>query len=113
MQRRRWISIGAVLLCLAPASAPADSICDEAAVRDALEHLAQALGTPKAQAAMQAARADFAADQKFDNEDDAKYLAAAAIYVKGSDDLDAGDIDDACRMLQNAGKLIDAVMAGR
>lgn len=99
-------------LCLSPASASADSACDEPAVRDALEHLADALGTPKAQAAMKAARADFAANQQFDNEDDAKYLAAAAIYVKGTDDLAAGDVDDACAMLQNAAKLIRAVIAG-
>jgi hypothetical protein len=112
MRRRRWLSIGAVLLCLLPARAFADSACDESAVRDALERLADALGTPKAQAAMKAARADFAADQQFDNEGDAKYLAAAAIYVKGTDDLEAGAVDDACAMLQNAGKLIRAVIAG-
>src|SRR6185369_9656303 len=113
MRRRRWISIGAAFLCVLSTGALADSVCDESAVRDAMERLAHALGTPKAQAAIEAARADFAADQKFDNEDDAKYLAAAAIYVKGTDDLAAGDIDDACRMLQNAGKLIRAIIVGK
>jgi hypothetical protein len=113
MSERRWLAIGAVLACLLPSSAGADSACDESAVRDALQRLAAALRTPKAQAAMQAARTDFAQDQKFDDEDDAKYLAAAAIYVKGTDDLDAGDIDDACAILQNAGKLIRAVIAGQ
>jgi hypothetical protein len=32
--------------------------------------------------------------------------------VKGTDDLAAGDVDDACAMLQNAAKLIHAVIAG-
>jgi hypothetical protein len=112
MRWRRWLSIGAALLFLSPVTVRADSACDAPAVHDALEHLADALGTPKAQAAMKAARADYEADQQFDNEDDAKYLAAAAIYVKGTNDLAAGDVDDACAILQNAGKLIRAVIAG-
>jgi hypothetical protein len=75
--------------------------------------MSAALETPKAQAAMQAARDDFAQDQKFDDEENVKYLAVAALYVKATDDLDAGAVDEACAMLQNAGKLIYAVIAGR
>ena len=114
MQRRRWFSIGAVFLSvLAPLGAAADSACDAPAVRDLLARMSGALGTPKAQAAMQAARDDFDQDQKFDDEDNVKYLAVAALYIKAKDDLDAGDVDDACQMLQNAGKLIHAVIAGK
>lgn len=114
MFRRRWLAIGAVfLLAQSPFGALADSACDESAVRDALSRIATALGTPKAQAAMKAAREDFDQDQKFDDEENVKYLAAAAIYIKAKDDVDAGDVDDACAMLQNAGKLIRAVIAGR
>src|SRR5882757_1022788 len=114
MQRRRWFSIGAVfLVVLAPFGAAADSACDESAVRDLLTRMSTALGTPKAQAAMQAARDDFDQDQKFDDEGNVKYLAVAALYIKAKDDLDAGDVDDACQMLQNAGKLIHAVIAGQ
>jgi hypothetical protein len=111
--RRRWIAIGAVLsILLTPIAATADSACDESAVRDLLSHMAQALGTPKAQAAMQAARADYDEDQKFDDQDNVKYLAVAALYIKAKDDVDAGAVDDACALLQNAGKLIHAVIAG-
>ena len=39
--------------------------------------------------------------------------AVAALYIKAKDDVDAGDIDGACAMLQNAGKLIHAVIAGK
>jgi hypothetical protein len=114
MQRRRWPSIGAaLLLALAPVGAAAESACDESAVREALGRLFDALGKPKAQAAMKAAEADYAADQRFDDEGNVKYLAAAALYVKAEDDLDAGAVDDACALLQNAGKLIVAVIAGK
>jgi len=114
MRRRRLTMAGAAfLVALAPAAALAESVCDESAVHDALSRIADALGKPKAQAAMKAARDDYAADQHFDNEDDAKYLAAAALYIKGKDDLAAGDVDDACAMLQNADKLISDVIAGR
>jgi hypothetical protein len=114
MQWRRWLPIGAVfLIVLAPLGAAADSACDESAVRDLLTRMSAALGTPKAQAAMQAARDDFDQDQKFDDEANVKYLAVAALYIKAKDDLDAGDVDDACQMLQNAGKLIHAVIAGQ
>src|SRR3954467_4151750 len=107
MIRRRWLSIGAALLIhLAPLGAAADSTCDESAVRELLARMSTALGTPKAQAAMQAAREDFDQDQKFDDEENVKYLAVAALYIKAKDDLDAGAVDDACQMLQNAGKLI-------
>ncbi|HVZ00676.1 MAG TPA: hypothetical protein VHA35_14300 [Dongiaceae bacterium] len=114
MQRRRWLAIGAVLsILLAPGAAAADSACDAAAVGDLLDRIAAALGTPKAQAAMKAARDDFDQDQKFDDDENVKYLAAAAIYIKAKDDLDAGAVDDACALLQNAGKLIRAVIAGQ
>jgi hypothetical protein len=114
MGRRRWLSIGAAFFfALAPFGAMADSACDEPAVRDLLARMSTALATPKAQAAMQAARDDFDQDQKFDDEENVKYLAVAALYIKAKDDLDAGDVDGACAMLQNAGKLIHAVLAGK
>ena len=111
--RRRWLAIGAVLsILLTPIAAAADSACDESAVRDLLGRLADALGTPKAQAAMKAARADFDDNQQFDDEENVKYLAAAALYIKAKNNVDAGAVDDACALLQNAGKLIHAVIAG-
>ena len=113
MSRRWWLAIGAAGLLLAPLGAAADPVCDESAVREALSRLGASLGTAKAQAAMEAARQDFDADQRFDDEANVKYLAAAAIYVKAKDSLDAGDVDDACRLFQNAGKLIAAVIAGQ
>ena len=62
---------------------------------------------------MQAARDDFDQDQKFDDEENVKYLAVAALFIKAKDDLEAGAVDEACQMLQNAGKLIRAVIAGQ
>jgi hypothetical protein len=112
MRRRRWLAIGAVFSVLLPTGAAADSACDALAVHDLLDRMAEALGTPKAQAAMKAARDDYADNQQFDDENNVKYLAVAAVYVKAKDDLDAGDVDDACAILQNAGKLIHAVIAG-
>ena len=112
--RRRWLAIGAVLsILLTPIAAAAESACDESAVRDLLGRMATALGTPKAQAAMQAARNDYDQDQKFDDQENVKYLAVAAIYIKAKDAVDAGAVDDACALLQNAGKLIHAVIAGQ
>jgi hypothetical protein len=111
--RGGWITTGAVLsILLTPSAAAAGSACDESAVRDLLSRMADALGTPKAQAAMKAARADYDEDQRFDDEENVKYLAAAALYIKAKDDVDAGAVDDACALLQNAGKLIHAVIAG-
>lgn len=111
--RRRLAAGTALLFGLAPMIAAAESACDESAVREVLERLSDALGRPKAQAAMKAAREDYAADQQFDDQENVKYLAAAAIYVKASDDLNAGAVDDACAILQNAGKLVHAVIAGQ
>jgi hypothetical protein len=114
MRRRRWLAIGAALSLFAAAlGAAADPVCDESAVREALGRLGDALGTPRARAAMQAARDDYDADQRFDDEENVKYLAAAALYVKAKDSLEAGDVDAACRLFQNAGKLIEAVIAGK
>ena len=60
---------------------------------------------------MDAAKADFAADGKFDNEKDARVLAAAAAYFKVEDHLNAGAVDEACQFLQQATRLFDEIIA--
>jgi hypothetical protein len=90
----------------------ADS-CDEASARARLQALSDALQRPESLKALDAAKADFAADQHFDNEHDAKYLAAAAAYFKAERLLDAGAIGDACLFLGQADTLIDAIIAGQ
>jgi hypothetical protein len=114
---RRWrIGFGAalsVLIALATSPAGADAACSETAARDRLDALLHALHEPKAQKAMAAAKADLQADQDIDNEDDAKYLMAAAVFHQANDHLNAGYADEACAILQKAEKLLDEVIAGR
>ena len=64
-------------------------------------------------AAMDAAKEDFAADQDFDNEDNAKFLAAAAVYFKAERQLDAGAVEETCQFLDQANGLIKEILAGK
>jgi hypothetical protein len=81
--------------------------------RARLGQLGAALQRPESMAAMDAAKADFAADQHFDNERDARTLAAAAVYFKVEDHLEAGAVEDACLFLEQADGLINEVVAGQ
>ncbi len=112
---RLLLATGAALsLSLASlAGAARASSCDEAAARARLAQLQQALERPESLAAIDAAKADYAADQRFDNTHDAKILAAAAVYIKIERHLDAGAVGDTCRFLGQADALIDAVVAGK
>ena len=94
-------------------TAIAAATCDETAARARLAALKEALQRPEALAAIDAAKVDFAADQKFDNEHNAKYLAAAAVYFKVERHLDAGAVGDACLFLGQADGLINEVVAGK
>jgi len=114
MRWRRSVLIGAgLLLILSGPVARADEACTEATARARLSQLDAALQKPKAIAALEAAKADFAADNDFDNEANAKVLAAAAVYLKVEREIDAGAVDDACAFLQQADALISEVVAGR
>lgn len=115
MEWRRWIATGAVLSILLSASAHGvlGASCDEDSARARLQALKDALQRPEALAAIDAAKADFAADQDFDNVHDAKYLAAAAVYFKAERLLDGGAVSDACLFLGQADKLINEVIAGQ
>jgi len=117
MQRRRlFVAVGAVLsisLISVAGAAIADASCDETSARARLAALKDALQRPEAMEAIDAAKADFAADQKFDNEHNAKVLAAAAVYFKVERHLDAGAVGDACLFLGQADALINEVVAGK
>jgi hypothetical protein len=116
MQRRRLFhAIGAALSIslISPAGAARAAPCDAAAAKARLATLQQALQRPESLAAMDAAKADFAADQKFDNQHNAKVLAAAAVYIKVKEHLDAGAVGDACLFLGQADALINEVVAGK
>jgi hypothetical protein len=115
--RRSFLAIGAALsisvTLSAGAARAADASCDAAAARARLAALKAALQRPDSSAAIDAAKQDFADDQKFDNEHNAKYLAAAAVYIKLEDQLDAGSVGDACRFLGQADALINEIIAGK
>ena len=114
MPRRRSVLIGAALLLFLSAPvAFADEACTEATARARLSQLDDALQKPEAMAALDAAKADFAADGDFDNEANAKVLAAAAVYFKVERHLNAGAIEDACAFLDEADGLISEVVAGK
>jgi hypothetical protein len=87
--------------------------CDESVARYRLDQLREALQRPESMAAMDAAKADYAADQHFDNERDARYLAAAAVYFKVEGQLEGGAVADACQFLEQADGLINQVLAGK
>jgi hypothetical protein len=113
MRRRRLLLAIGAALSISLASPAGAASCDAAAAEARLAALQQALQRPESLAAMDAAKADFAADQKFDNERNAKYLAAAAVYIKAKDHLDAGAVGDACLFLGQADALINEVVAGK
>lgn len=114
MERRRRRTVGAAfslaLVSLAGA-ALADQPCDATSARARLDVLKAELQKPDSMAAMDAAKADFAADQDFDNEDNAKFLAAAAVYFKAERELDAGAVEDTCAFLDQANGLINEILA--
>jgi hypothetical protein len=115
MQRRRQHVAGAVFsfLLTALGTAAHAQTCDESVARTRLGQLGEALQRPESMAAMDAAKADFAADQDFDNESDARILAAAAVYFKVERHLEAGAVEDACLFLEQADGLINEVVAGK
>ena len=114
MPRRRSVLTGAALLLFLSGSvAVAEEACTEATARARLSQLDAALQKPESMAALDAAKADFAADGDFDNERDARVLAAAAVYFKVERHLDAGEVEDACQFLEQADKLISEVVAGQ
>ena len=116
MQRRRHVVVGAVfgfLLTAPGTAAQAGPDCDESVARYRLGQLGEALQRPESMAAMDAAKADYAADQRFDNERDARYLAAAVAYFKVERQLDAGAVADACLFLEQSDGLINQVIAGK
>ncbi len=110
---RLLLAIGAALSLTSLAGAARAASCDEAAARARLAQLQQALERPESLAAIDAAKADYAADQRFDNAHNARILAAAAVYIKIERRLDAGAIEDACLFLGQADALINEVVAGK
>ena len=115
-RRRRSIAVGAAfLLSLVTLAVPAGAAqpCDESVARYRLGQLKAVLQRPESMAAMDAAKADFAADQKFDDAHNTKILAAAAVYFKVERHLDAGAVGDACQFLEEADGLINEVVAGK
>jgi hypothetical protein len=117
IKRRRlsWAA-GAVsflsLMALTTTTAQAAQPCDESIARYRLAQLQEALQRPESMARMDAAKMDFLQDQDFDNKQNAKYLAAASVYFKAEDHLNAGAVAEACQFLQQANGLINEILAG-
>jgi hypothetical protein len=112
--RHRRTAVGAALSFLTAAAfqAMADDSCNESYARDRLENLLRVLHEPKAQAAMNAAKADLDADGDIDNPEDGKYLTAAGAFISAKRNLDGGSVEGACEILQRSKTLIDEVLAG-
>lgn len=113
MQRRRPLVAGAalsVLLASIGTTARAQD-CDESVVHHRLAQLKDALQRPQAMAAIDAAKLDFAQDQDFDNEANARVLAAAAVYFKIEGQIEAGEVEEACLFLDQADRLISETIA--
>ena len=110
MRRRRlWVAVGAASLLLTlPGVARAS--CDEPSARDRLAVLKDVLQRSDSLAAIDAAKADFAADGHFDNPHNARVFAAAMAYFKVERQLDDGRIAEACAFLARAKRLIDEVV---
>ena len=111
--RRVAVAVFSLLLMAINATAHAAQPCDESVARYRLGQLNDALQKPESMAALDAAKADFAADGDFDNERDARVLAAAAVYFKVERHLDAGEVEEACQFLEQADQLISEVVAGQ
>lgn len=104
------VAILSLLLLSTQAQAQAQD-CDESVVRYRLGQLKEALQRPQAMAAIDAAKLDFAQDQDFDNEDNARVLAAAAVYFKLEGQIEAGEVEEACSFLDQADSLISEMLA--
>jgi hypothetical protein len=113
MQRRRQIMAGAVLPLLLAGAAAQAVPCSESTARERLGQLRAALMRPDSMAAIDAAKKDYAADQHFDNEHDARYLAAAAFYFKVERAFQDKDGKQVCLYLEQGRVLIDEVIAGK
>ncbi len=111
---RRWRFLaGAAFLVLAVQGAEAAQVCSESIARDRLAQLKAVLTRPEALAAIDSAKADFAADGRYDNLRNARTLAAAALYFKTERQLDDGAVPEACLLLEQGRRLIDQVVAGQ
>ena len=113
MRRRRQIMAGAALPLLLAGTAVQAAPCSESIARERLGELRKALMRPDSMAAIDAAKKDYAADQHFDNERDARYLAAAAFYFKVERAFQDGDGRQVCLYLEQGQGLIDEVIAGK
>ena len=111
-RRRRFLAGAALSLLLAiGAGAEAAQPCSKSIARDRLDQLRAALMRPESLAAIDSAKADFAADEDFDNLRNARVLAAATLFFKVERHLDAGAVEEACLFLSQGRGLIDEVIA--
>jgi hypothetical protein len=101
-------AMGTALL-VAAAPARAEVPCSEKMVRDRQAKLLEALHTPEIRAKMDAAKKDLDEDGDFDNEQDAKYLIAAAAWHAIDRNLHAGP-EAACEAMMKHEATIKAVL---
>jgi hypothetical protein len=101
-------AMGTALL-LATAPARAEAPCNEEMVRDRQAKLLEAFHTPQIRAKMDAAKKDLEEDGDFDNQKDAKYFIAAAVWHDIDMNLHAS-AEAACEVMMKHESTIKAVL---
>jgi hypothetical protein len=102
------VAMGTALLAAA-ADACAEVPCNEEIVRDRQAKLLEAFHTPEIRAKMDAAKKDLEEDGDFDNQENAKYFIAAAIWHDIDMNLHAG-AEAACEVMMKHEPTIKAVL---
>jgi len=100
---RCLVMIGMAVALLASGSpmASADS-CNATSLEKAMQRALVNFSKPSVRAKLEKAKAEWAEDQDFDDEDAARYLAAVALYHDISRNLGGDAIDDACASYQKS-----------
>lgn len=109
--RPNFLWLCAVIMAATPHIAIADGPCTKEGLGTALQKIEQNLAKPSVQREIEKARADFAADQDFDDIDAALYLEAYALYLDIGRNLEGGAVDDACAKYEERHTMFDLLEA--
>jgi hypothetical protein len=94
-----------------PHFAAADEACNEQSLNATLKKIEGNLAKPSVRKQVEKARADFAADQDFDDIDAALYLDAYALYLDIERNYQGGAIDAACTKYESTRTMFDLLEA--
>jgi len=85
--------------------------CDQQSLQANLKEVERNLAKPSVQKQIDAAKADYAADQDFDDIDAALYLDAYALYLDIRNNASAGKIDAACAKYDEVATMFELLQA--